>query len=103
MEFRHASWWNDTVRATFRDAGIIFCTVSAPNLPDELMVTGDEVYLRFHGAENWYRDDYGDAVLADWADRIGQSGAKRVWAYFNNTMRGHAIHNAQDLRQRLSA
>jgi uncharacterized protein YecE (DUF72 family) len=45
-EFRHASWWNEEVCAAFRKAGIIFCSCSAPRLPDELIRTTDEFYVR---------------------------------------------------------
>jgi uncharacterized protein YecE (DUF72 family) len=49
VEFRHASWWNEEVYNAFRKAGIIFCSCSAPRLPDELIRTTDEVYVRLHG------------------------------------------------------
>lgn len=101
VEFRHASWWNDTVRRAFRDAGIIFCSCSAPRLPDELVKTADDVYIRFHGKTRWYRHDYSAEELAVWAARIRDSGAARVWAYFNNDMQGHAVRNALALRRQL--
>jgi hypothetical protein len=43
VEFRHASWWNDTVFAAFRQAGAIFCSCSGPKLPDELIRSADDV------------------------------------------------------------
>jgi hypothetical protein len=46
VEFRHASWWNEEVYSAFREAGIIFCSCSGPRLPDELIRTTDEVYVR---------------------------------------------------------
>jgi hypothetical protein len=39
VEFRHVSWWNETVYAAFRRSGIIFCSCSGPRLPDELVRT----------------------------------------------------------------
>jgi uncharacterized protein YecE (DUF72 family) len=96
VEFRHKSWWNDRVYDAFREAGIIFCSCSGPRLPDELVKTADDVYLRFHGTTRWYRHDYTTEELTVWADRIRASGAKRVWAYFNNDREGYAINNAQD-------
>ena len=36
VEFRHASWWNETVYAAFRETGTIFCSCSGPRLPDVL-------------------------------------------------------------------
>jgi uncharacterized protein YecE (DUF72 family) len=101
VEFRHRSWWNETVYAAFRKAGIIFCSCSGPRLPDELVKTADEVYVRFHGTQRWYRHDYSDEELAVWAERIRASGAKRVWAYFNNDRECYAIRNALELIRQL--
>ena len=103
VEFRHASWWNEEVYAAFRETGTIFCSCSAPRLPDQLIKTADDVYLRFHGIRQWYRHDYSVEELTIWADRIRQSGAKSVWAYFNNDYDAHAIKNAHLLASLLAA
>jgi uncharacterized protein YecE (DUF72 family) len=95
VEFRHASWWNETVFKAFRKTGTIFCSCSAPRLPDQLVMTADDVYVRFHGTTRWYRHDYTRQELSIWAKRIHDSGAKRVWAYFNNDRGGFAIKNAR--------
>jgi uncharacterized protein YecE (DUF72 family) len=70
-------------------------------LPDELVKTADDVYVRFHGTKRWYRHDYSSEELATWAEGIRQSGAKKVWAYFNNDRDCHAIKNARELRRQL--
>jgi uncharacterized protein YecE (DUF72 family) len=98
-EFRHKSWWNEDVYAAFRAAGVIFCSCSGPRLPDELVKTADDIYVRFHGTKNWYRHDYSDDELAIWAERIRESGAKNVWVYFNNDRDGHSIKNAKMLKE----
>jgi len=101
VEFRHRSWWNETVYRAFRDANAIFCSASGPRLPDELVKTADDVYIRFHGTKKWYRHDYTKEELAVWTDRIRGSGAKRAWAYFNNDREGYAIKNARELLRQL--
>jgi uncharacterized protein YecE (DUF72 family) len=102
VEFRHKSWWNDDVYRAFREAGIIFCSCSGPRLPDELIRTTEEVYVRLHGPERWYRHDYSDQELKTWTDRIKASAAKRAWVYFNNDFDANATRNAQTLRGMLS-
>ena len=102
VEFRHKSWWNDEVYAAFQSAGIIFCSCSGPRLPDELIRTADEVYVRLHGPERWYRHDYSDQELGKWLDRIKTSGAKRAWIYFNNDHDAHATRNARSMRDLLA-
>jgi uncharacterized protein YecE (DUF72 family) len=101
VEFRHRSWWKEKVYRAFRDSGAIFCSASAPRLPDELIRTADDVYIRFHGTKRWYRHDYTKEELAVWAQRIRDSGAKAVWAYFNNDREGYAIKNARELSRQL--
>ena len=84
VEFRHASWWNETVYAAFRETGTIFCSCSGPRLPDVLVRTADDIYHRLHGPQRWYRHDYSVDELKEWAARIKASGANRAWVYFNN-------------------
>lgn len=102
VEFRHPSWWNDTVYAAFAEAGAVFCSCSGPRLPDTLIKTAGDIYVRFHGVERWYHHDYTQAELAVWADRIRTAGADRVWVYFNNDFDGYAVKNATMLRAILS-
>ena len=101
VEFRHASWWNETVYAAFRGSGTIFCSCSAPRLPDVLVKTADEVYIRLHGPHRWYRHNYSEAELADWAARIEASGATRAWIYFNNDFEAYAPGNARSMNRLL--
>jgi uncharacterized protein YecE (DUF72 family) len=102
VEFRHRSWWNEAVFKAFRDTDTIFCSTSAPGLPDELIKTADDVYVRFHGIKKWYRHDYTKEELSVWTTRIEQSGATRVWGYFNNDREGYAVKNAQEFIRQLS-
>jgi uncharacterized protein YecE (DUF72 family) len=102
VEFRHASWWNEDVYSAFRKVGVIFCSCSGPKLPDDLIRTADEVYVRLHGPKRWYRHDYSDDELLEWADKIKASRAKRAWIYFNNDNDAYAPRNAIVLRRLLA-
>ena len=97
VEFRHASWWTDEVYDAFRVAGAIFCSCSGPGLPDVLVKTADDIYVRFHGVTRWYRHDYSHDELMVWADRIRQANPQRLWVYFNNDFDGYAVKNAKML------
>jgi uncharacterized protein YecE (DUF72 family) len=101
VEFRHRSWWRQSVFRAFTKARLIFCSVSGPRMPDELVKTGDILYVRFHGRKRWYRHDYSPDELAVWARRIKQSGAREAWVYFNNDREGFALKNAGQLRRAL--
>lgn len=43
LEFRHESWWSSDVYALMERYGLVFCSVSASELPDDLVVTSDSV------------------------------------------------------------
>lgn len=103
VEFRHKSWWRDSVYRTFAERRLIFCAVSAPRLPEEFPAGQEILYVRLSGKTRWYRHDYTIEELTAWADRIVASGAREVWVYFNNDAQGHAIKNALVLRRLLRA
>ena len=103
VEFRHRSWWRESVFDAFRAAGVIFCSCSGPRLPDDLVKTADAVYIRFHGTKRWYRHDYTRDELTEWTAKIRAARPARVWAYFNNDREGYAIKNARMLLRLLRA
>lgn len=98
IEFRHASWWQPKVYEALRELGIGFCSVSAPELPDELIVTAPDLYLRLHG-DPWYAQNYSEQELAEWTQRIRNADAARAWGYFNNDSNAFATLNAAALRE----
>jgi len=102
VEFRHKSWWRKSVYRALEKRGLIFCSISAPRLPDELIKTSDVIYIRLHGRSRWYRHDYTDEELAAWADKIDNSRAREAWIYFDNDREGFAIKNARMLIEQLN-
>ncbi len=101
VEFRHKSWWRETVFRALRERGIGFCAVSAPRLPETVPTGQRLLYVRFSGRERWYRHNYSREELSVWVERIQASGAEEVWVYFNNDRNGHAVANALALRRML--
>jgi uncharacterized protein YecE (DUF72 family) len=101
VEFRHPSWWRKVVYRAFARARLIFSSVSAPRLPDEIVRTGPAIYLRFHGKSRWYSYDYSKEELSDWAAKIRRSRAREAWIYFNNDQNGCAVRNARQLARAL--
>lgn len=103
VEFRHASWWRPEVFAAFQEQSLIFCSVSAPGLPQELVVTSDHIYVRFHGPRRLFYESYSDAELVSWSNKMAACNAREAWAYFNNTADGSAVPNALSLKQLMSS
>jgi uncharacterized protein YecE (DUF72 family) len=37
IEFRHASWWRDDVLKALKQQGVVFCNISYPGLPEDIL------------------------------------------------------------------
>ena len=107
VEFRHPGWHVDEVFALLERRGTAYCVMSGANLPCVLRATAPFVYVRLHGpdTEHLYGGSYAERDLSWWADRTRewQASGKDVYAYFNNDGHGHAVRNAQRLRELVSA
>ena len=68
-------------------------------MPMDFTITGDFVYLRFHGLENGAAHDYTTAELKPWAHHCRWALGEKlgVYAYFNNDWNTRAPKNAQEL------
>jgi uncharacterized protein YecE (DUF72 family) len=102
IEFRHESWYREEVYELLRAHNIIFCVVSAPELPDRIVETSEISYYRFHGRIGWYKYNYSEEELEDWSEAIKKTKAKECYAYFNNDYQAHAIWNCKRLSELLS-
>ena len=67
-------------------------------------VTNNTVYLRLHGEVHLYASAYSDEKLERYAYMIHDwlLDGREVWVFFNNTIAGSAITNAQTLQQLLA-
>lgn len=101
IEFRHPSWWNEEVFCRLKSAGVIFCIVNAPRLPEDFIKTAKDIYIRFHG-KTWYNYDYSKEDLESFADKINNLKLSNVWAYFNNDFDACAPKNALELRRAIN-
>lgn len=101
LEFRHKSWWDNEVYSFMKKNGLVFCSVSASELPENLVETADTVYIRFHGKNGWYMHFYPDKELEEWAKKIKKTNASTVYCYFNNDYNAYAVKNCQTLKSLL--
>jgi uncharacterized protein YecE (DUF72 family) len=103
VEFRHPSWHCEEVFALLERHGTAYCVMSGARLPCVLRATAPFVYVRMHGpdSDHLYAGSYPDSDLRWWADRIGEWGGsgRDVFVYFNNDGDGHAVRNAERLRE----
>jgi uncharacterized protein YecE (DUF72 family) len=99
FEFRHKSWFHDTVFNILRRYNAGFCIFDMPDLTSTVIATADFAYVRFHGSAGLYSSSYSDKELENWTRRIADLGQnlKAVYIYFNNDIAGYAIDNATTL------
>jgi uncharacterized protein YecE (DUF72 family) len=102
IEFRDVSWWNETVFRELRKHNIIFCGISHPTLPADVIQTSDILYYRFHGIPVLYKSQYRKPVILNTADEVLKyKQLKKAFIYFNNTWGIGAIRNGSQLKKYL--
>ena len=98
VEPRHESWFDTKAYDLLRKYEIALAIGQSSRYPAAREITSDFVYLRFHGPKEMFKSLYSEDELADWWEFIGQSGVDTAYIYFNNTMHGYAIQNAQEMK-----
>lgn len=96
IEFRHPSWYNDEVYGLLKKHRAAFVSVSSGRMPMNLSVTGDLIYIRFHGLAGGAAHNYTQAE-PPWAEHIRAHPNTTVYAYFNNDVYVRAPENAREL------
>jgi uncharacterized protein YecE (DUF72 family) len=100
LEFRHPSWWNDTVIRMLQHHHITFCGISYPELPETVVKTSQVLYYRFHGVPELYLSSYTTDQLQEVANAVHpMRGLTEVYAYFNNDIQVAAVENARALQK----
>ncbi len=99
IEFRHESWFDESVYEVLKEGRVAYCMLSAPDgLPEDVIATSKIAYLRFHGKNTWYDYLYTDDELKEWKGRLDKiTGIESLYIYFNNDKHGNAVKNAQKL------
>jgi uncharacterized protein YecE (DUF72 family) len=102
IEFRHTSWFTNRIFTLLDRYRVGFVINDSPHFPEYEQITGDFVYIRFHGPSTLYASKYSDEELEQWAKKI-KSYLKRydVYCYFNNDYFGYALENASQLSARV--
>jgi uncharacterized protein YecE (DUF72 family) len=104
VEFRHPSWLVDAAFEVLRAHGCAHVHVSSDVMPENLTVTADFVYVRFHGTAS-YHGSYVEPALRPWCRFLAEQAAvgRDGYAFFNNDAEGHAPRDAGRLISMLGA
>lgn len=103
FEFRNQSWIKDTVHELLEEFGAAICIADSHRFPRDNAITADFTYIRYHGLRDDPPPNYSRAMLEEEAAfirKLGKQG-KGAYVYFNNDAGGHAIDNAQTLKELL--
>jgi uncharacterized protein YecE (DUF72 family) len=101
LEFRDAGWFVPEVYHLLEAKGAAICVHDMPVCNCPQIVIGKLLYLRFHGTSGKYSGCYDGKTFAKYADWAGKSGARDIYAFFNNDSHGYAVDNAITLRKML--
>jgi uncharacterized protein YecE (DUF72 family) len=104
LEYRNVSWLNDEVNALLSHYNVATVVVDAPLLPQNIRMTSDIAYIRWHGRGEkiWYNYRYSKEELSAWVPGIKEmSKSAEVYGYFNNHYHGYAPENCLDVLQML--
>ncbi len=102
FEFRHVSWFTQTVYDLLNQHDFGFVINDSPHFPSSEVVTDHVMYIRFHGPDKLYNSLYTQEQLQKWADKISPRLAQNdVYLFFNNTMAGQGLENANELKEML--
>ena len=114
VELRHRSWSDDeSIAELLRKNNVAWVQIDEPkfrsSIAQELPVTSDMAYFRFHGrnAETWwtgnsetrYKYLYSAEEIDELASRVKSATGQTqlIFALFNNHWRGYAPRNAVDM------
>lgn len=78
FEFRHESWFDDTVYDALRDRNAAWVIVDDEKRPTPDVTTASFAYARLR------REQYEDEAMATWIGRFEDSGADRTYVYFKH-------------------
>jgi uncharacterized protein YecE (DUF72 family) len=104
FEFRHESWYDDSILELLRARNISLCLSDHHDAPSPWTVTATHVYVRGHGPEGRYRDHYSDETLQRWAADIKKWKRQKrdVFVYFDNDQKSAAPADGKRLLQFVS-
>jgi uncharacterized protein YecE (DUF72 family) len=82
FEFRHASWFEEDVFAALRARGAALCVAEDEELATPLVATAGWGYLRLR------RQDYDDAAVAAWAEKLRSQAWRDAYVFFKHEEAG---------------
>ncbi len=100
VEFRHESWWQEDVYKELKKKNIIFCGMSHPTLPKDIVANTPLFYYRLHGEGQLYGSNYENSQLQQIVTNIKKhQQIEEAFVFFNNDINTYAVYNAQEMQK----
>lgn len=102
VEFRDEKWFTDEVKQVLRENNAMAVNCQSPKFTKLDWVTHETAYFRFHGKNEWYKHDYSDEELNEFAriiKNLPEQGVNEVFIFFNNDYDANAPKNALKLKE----
>ena len=96
FEFRHASWFEEDVYAALRAHGSALCIAEDEELATPLVATAPWGYLRLR------RQDYDDAAVAGWAEKVRAQPWSEAFVFFKHEDAGSGPKLAAEFLRRIA-
>lgn len=94
IEFRDKSLFNKDIIKWGKEKGVLIVSIDAPKMPSMIM-SGNIIYERIHGRNDWYAHNYINEELLEIKDRILSRKPEKSYIFFNNN---HAmLENAKSM------
>ncbi len=97
FEFRHPTWFDEETNTALADGRAALCISESEDLATPLAATTSWGYLRLR------RQDYDDAAVASWADKIAQQAWTESYVFFKHEDEGKGPALAAKLLGRVGA
>jgi len=106
IEFRHPSWYNQKTTKLLTHYRVAWVSLDYPNLPKQINLTADFLYLRWIGINGMYHHHTHERVdktnqLRVWIHTLNPylEQIKAVYGYFNNDYAGFAAGTCKRFMQ----
>jgi len=96
FEFRHASWFEEDVFSVLRTHGSALCVAEDEELATPVVATAPWGYLRLR------RQDYDDAAVAGWAEKVRAQPWSEAYVFFKHEDAGSGPKLAAEFLRRIA-
>jgi len=99
FEFRHPSWHGRDIIQLLRQHNVSLCLSDHHHAPAPWIATATHVYIRGHGPDGRYKNNYPDGTLLEWSEDIRKwrRQGRTIFMFFDNDQKSAAPVDAKRL------